>query len=819
MFARITAIGLLGLLWSGLVLAAEDSTKRSLQESMIWARSAPPGQQAYVAFRKSFSLSQLPKEATLHIFADTRYILWVNGQYVLRGPCRFDPKRPEYDSVDLRTFLRAGPNVLAILVHHYAGGSNSKVMEHVPGLTVQLEVLGESLIHTDSTWRCCSRTRYLPSPPAWGSIPDVIDARQESGDWTKQEFDDSSWDSSVRVDGSKWGTLCPRSLPLLRESEMTDLRVLPSNKTLTATLPLELTSGTEIVIDLGRMAMAYGVVDLEADKGSVLQIRYWLRLVNGRPEETYGSGTTYTARVGRQSFITGDEWVCHYVTVRCVSGRIKMHGLKMIDRRYPFNRVGSFRCSDDVLTRLWEIGVNTIEVATDDGYGMDGRERNEWLQDPAQPNFLPTRVALAGPAPDGKAWYSDPRLLKNLMRHIALSQTPDGRLKAHACSDRWDVHGYIEDFSCQWVESLRMYFDATSDKAFVREMWPVLVRQMKWFLDRRTLRGLVLAREYASFDNPVAYVTCEGATLNAFVYRALKDSAYLGQAIGESQSAADYEQAAADLAQAFNKYLWNEAEGTYNSAFYQDKVLGPTAHAALLAMDRGIVPENRLTRVRRWFLANYKRPGAFLLGSSVAVEERVNQRLGINMPVTYYWAFQELYRMNSPEADLESLTEIRRRWSSMVEQRKDTGTATETFLDVRNGSESCHNYGAMPVYFLSAYVLGVRLDGPVWNKRILIEPRLGDLTWAEGTVVTEHGLVSVSWKRSDSDKKLAFVFKIPQGVRATVRLPKPSTEPSLTINGTTLMTHGKTKDDGLQLEERWLKLELNSGDYTGTIGR
>jgi hypothetical protein len=53
-----------------------------------------------------------------------------------------------------------------------------------------------------------------------------------------------------------------------------------------------------------------------------------------------------------------------------------------------------------------------------------------------------------------------------------------------------------------------------------------------------------------------------------------------------------------------------------------------------------------------------------------------------------------------------------------------------------------------PAYFLSSYVLGVRRDGPVQNKTLLIEPRLGDLTEAAGTVVTEFGPVPVSWETS-----------------------------------------------------------------------
>jgi hypothetical protein len=74
-----------------------------------------------------------------------------------------------------------------------------------------------------------------------------------------------------------------------------------------------------------------------------------------------------------------------------------------------------------------------------------------------------------------------------------------------------------------------------------------------------------------------------------------------------------------------------------------------------------------------------------------------------------------------------------------------------------------------PAYFLSAYVLGVRIDGPVWDKRLLIEPRLSDLTLAEGKVVTEFGLVDVSWRRTAGE--LAFTCIIPPGATARLRLP------------------------------------------------
>jgi hypothetical protein len=194
-------------------------------------------------------------------------------------------------------------------------------------------------------------------------------------------------------------------------------------------------------------------------------------------------------------------------------------------------------------------------------------------------------------------------------------------------------------------------------------------------------------------------------------------------------------------------------------------------------------------------------------------EKMVNQKAGINMPVTYYWVFQELYRMNTAQMDLEVIQEIRRRWTPMVSFLHNTGTLAESFMD-ENGvgsSEACHNYGSVPAYFLSSYILGVRRIGTVTEKQLLIEPRLGDLTFAEGIVVTEFGAVPISWKKSVDDKSLSFRILIPEGIQAEIRLPSLSEKSTLTLNGKVL---SKTE---MKSEGRWMVVRNVSGECSGII--
>jgi hypothetical protein len=789
---------------------------------MIWSTGQPDGEQLYVAFRKGFDLSGTAGPAILHLFADSRYMLWINGKYVLRGPCRFNPVRPEYDVVDIGPYIRKGKNSIVVLAHNYGSAINGRIMKHVPGLAAVMYFSGKEILRTDATWRFNDKTSYQASPHSWNSIPDVIDARVDKGEWIAAGFDDSSWKFATRIDGNQWGRMFPRELPLVAERELKNLTILPQKKALSEELPIELATGGEVLLDLGKMAMAYAEMELDADSGSRLTIRYALRYKNGKPEEMWGAGHAYTATSGIQRFITTDQWAGHYALVSCVSGRIRILGIKFTDRYYPFERTGTFACSDTMLTTLWEMAQKTIEVTSDDGYGSDARERNEWIQDAAKASFSTTRVASSGPGKDGKPVFSDPRPLKNMLRHAAQSQLPDGRMRATFPTDRGpdDCHYIIDDYSCQWFEALQTYFNSTADTAFVAEMWPVLQQQAGWFLMNRTSRGLLLAREYTSFDNPLAYITCEGSTINAFFYQALRCSEYLGFVLGKNQEAQAYKQAANILYSAFNKQLWNRDEKAYNSGWQDDRVFAPTVHAQLMALQCGLVPASRKLSVQGWFLANYKNPGMKHVCVNKDFENMIARKTGIDMPVMYYWVFSELYRINTEESDQEVIREIRRRWTSMVNFQQDAGTLSESFTDEKGegASESCHNYGAIPAYFLSTYVLGVKANGPVWEKQILIEPRLGDLAFAEGVVVTERGPVPISWKQSDNGTSLTFDFSIPEGIHATVHLPNLSKKTTAMMNGKVLMKDGLPAK-GIKVDGRWIVVRNVTGRCSGSLKR
>jgi hypothetical protein len=137
----------------------------------------------------------------------------------------------------------------------------------------------------------------------------------------------------------------------------------------------------------------------------------------------------------------------------------------------------------------------------------------------------------------------------------------------------------------------------------------------------------------------------------------------------------------------------------------------------------------------------------------------------------------------------------------------ETGTVWEGFAP----GENCHEAGAVPAYFLSAYVLGVRLDGPVMNKRLVIEPRLGDLRHAAGVVVTEHGPVPVSWSRTADGAVLDFTLEVPTAIQATLSLPRLGKKAEICLDGR------KIDSATLIFRGRWIHLEIGPGKHVGRI--
>ena len=188
----------------------------------IWYDALGEGRNQFAQFRKKLAISGRVESALLHVFADTTYQLFINGEFVEFGPVRFDPRFPLYDTHDIARFLRPGANVIAIEVNFW-GLKTFKAMPVRGGMIAWGEVKHEGgkidLTTGATAWRSTkskSRTRYAPKLSFALQAADLVDQSNVEDGWRTAAFDDSGWPPAVEIERQdSWGELEPRNIPFM----------------------------------------------------------------------------------------------------------------------------------------------------------------------------------------------------------------------------------------------------------------------------------------------------------------------------------------------------------------------------------------------------------------------------------------------------------------------------------------------------------------------------------------------------------------------------------------------------------------------------
>ena len=149
----------------------------------------------------------------------------------------------------------------------------------------------------------------------------------------------------------------------------------------------------------GRFLQAYTVLEFEAEEGSQIETEHAQRCyqTGRKPSESYGRVNQYAARAEAQTYMSADTFGFKCLVIRVTSGRVRLLGVRVVNRLYPFEVPGRFQSNDDLLNRLWQYSVNTVQTCSEDAHAdCATRERVEWMADGYVPAWRVARVALAG---------------------------------------------------------------------------------------------------------------------------------------------------------------------------------------------------------------------------------------------------------------------------------------------------------------------------------------------------------------------------------------------------------------------------------------
>jgi hypothetical protein len=230
MFAKINVCIVLLLLFT----SGTKGYSKPVEQEMYWVRDSGSERNEYVFFRKELPLSHSQIEGTIHIYADSRYALYVNGTCLGYGPARSYHKHPYYDTYNLAPFLKKGENILAVKAFSN-GISTFRLHDFYGGIAVWGFIKeGNATIDLGiQTWLCRKAEGYDQSSPrfnfATGPVEDW-DTRKDVN-WNLGGQTLQGWGKPVRIKNQqKWGDFLERTIPPLTQSDVSITRVTGAYK-------------------------------------------------------------------------------------------------------------------------------------------------------------------------------------------------------------------------------------------------------------------------------------------------------------------------------------------------------------------------------------------------------------------------------------------------------------------------------------------------------------------------------------------------------------------------------------------------------------
>jgi hypothetical protein len=763
--------------------------KTDFTASWIWVpeQSGYERRNSYAWFRRTFTASG---DLTLHIAADSTYELHLDGALVDRGTA---PAEVSYKTFDThRLTVGPGRHVLAILVHHL-GQQCATAMRSRPGLLVEMTSAGSDPVISDASWKVLPAAAYqqwLPCMMSHFGFYEVCDHAKVPAGWTTLACDDAAW-SAAEVIGpagcAPWSRLIPRDIPALAtaiiaveritsrgsyqtgpiaetEKEITvavemATRIRRPDPAVATALPLALAQGAAsefAVVDFGRVVT--GHVRLEftgAQAGQKVDIGYDEILdADGRPNprRTYvhaADRAFLRAGQGELQIHGGRGFRFLLLDVAAGLGGLTLTRVAVAERTYPVARTGTFRSSDPELAHLYEVGLTTTRLCQLDSYvDCPSRERVMWMD-----MTVEAQCSVYG--------FGETALWRHCLYLFAQNPCREGAtagaIKGFAPCD---YDPMLVSYTLYYLISVADFHHHSGDRPAAEALFPTVLKQLEVIARFTTPEGLINEKwpGWGTFlDWSAMDIGGVSSCNNAIYIRAHRETARLARALGMVDVARELEARAVSLAEAYRRAFWSADEGLFVDSLYDGKPSAVRSQLAnVMAVWAGIVgePEARAllaiimdeSRLLPMTSCNHRLKPGFTCQTGGLVR--------IGTPGSGFLLVQVLFEFGLAR---KALAYLKANWLPITRG----GTYAEHFANDYDISY-CHGWGAGAVVQLPAYVLGIRPVAPGWRE-IEIRPQCAGLDWAEGTVPTPHGDITVAWRKVGGEPKLEY--QVPPGIK------------------------------------------------------
>jgi alpha-L-rhamnosidase len=333
---------------------------------------------------------------------------------------------------------------------------------------------------------------------------------------------------------------------------------------------------------------------------------------------------------------------------------------------------------------------------------------------------------------------------------------------------------YSATYSMYFVTNLATYYEYTGDRAFVRQEWPIVQRELAWNASQLNGQGLFVTTSADGSTWNLENLDGAETDVNALYYEALTDGATLATAAGQAAQAAQYRTQAAALRTAINTNLWDPALGAYDASTSSRGFVSQDAN--VLPVLYGIAPKSWVPTILATVSAKLSTPYG---------TERVQTPVpsDYNEDVSPFMGSAELWARLASGDTADPMNLLSREWGYMAAQDPDS-TDWERFQPdgtVNGGGTSwAHGWSTGSVTALSQYVLGASPVDPGYQTW-LVQPHPGTLSWAEGQAPTPHGALAVDWGQRGGE--FAMRVSAPAGTSGTIAVPDFGRPVTVRVNG------------------------------------
>lgn len=737
----------------------------------ITAFGAPDHAPQVLSFRKVIHFDALPTRYLVHVSADNRFVLYVNGTRVGDGPARGDRRHWRYETFNLRPFLRRGENIIAARVWNFGDQSPTAQISVRTGFLLWVDSGVRPNLSTNASWSA-------ELVPGWG--PHFEGFPATSGEIIHAKGLDPRWDvlpvmhhwppalaimNSVLasdVSGSlldyNWH-LVPDPLPPMEYTPISPGRVVRSAGVHADGFPnhrIMIPAHTHALLLLERPSETTAYVQLTVGGGAGAKIRvtYAEALVNAKGEkgnrDHIADKHMDMAMLHDEFFPDGSPrftfsplwwraWRFLQINVDTKNHPLILSGLSAYFTAYSFHKRATFQTDDPELNKIWNVGWRTLRIDAHETH-MDCPywERLQYVAD--------TRIeALIDYVVSG-----DDRLAKQAILAIADSRLPDGLTQSRYPSNSVQV---IPPFSLLWIGMVHDYWIYNSDPALIRKVLPVSRSVIQWFVRHQRPDGLLGKLPQNGFqfwnfvDWPFAPIGAppqekDGGSVPITLQfvAALRDAADLEDAVGNPDLARSYRKNANRTAAAVYRLCWDKkrqllADTPARHHFSQQ--------SNILGVMLNVIPPADQKQVLKRILA-------YELAGQPAYPGPKNLTVA-----SYYFRF---YLARAIEhAGMGNLyLKLLGPWKHML------SLGLTTWAETPEPTRSdAHAWSAHPTYDLLTIVAGIRPGSPGF-KTVRIAPHLGDLNMLDASMPHGKGLIKVSYRKTD--KGIDAKIDLPAGL-------------------------------------------------------